>query len=87
MHHAILYLSIFNRLQDRSIPLVCSLVSEAISEKGKDIFAKQSKPREQITALLTYMKAVRAIFSVSSSHNLDIEQTIEKQFKKLLEPM
>ena len=45
------------------------------------------KPRDQIINFLKFKKAVRNIFNNSSSHNLDIEQNMERQFRKLMEPM
>ena len=82
--HAVLYFSLFQRLQDKAIPLACRLVAEAIQEKGIEIFSKQVRPREQITHFLKFKRTVRLMFESSSIHNLDIEQTMEKRFKRLL---
>ena len=85
--HAMLYFALFQRIEEKSIPLVSRLLGEAVIEKGEEIFSKQVKPRDQIIGLLKYKQAVRNIFNASSSHNLDIEQAVEKQFKKLMESL
>ena len=82
-----IYFPLFQRLEENKVPLVSKTLSEAILEKGQQIFSKQVKPRDQIVGFLKYKKAVRNIFNASSSQNLDIEQNMEKQFKKLLEPL
>jgi len=84
---AMLYFSIFKYIQEDGMSLVCRVLASALMEKGKEINSKMGKPREHVTLMLHFKKSVRSIFDAADTHWLEIEQTMEKTFKKLLESL
>jgi len=56
--------------------LVCKVLGEALMEKGNEINSKMGKPREYVTLMLNFKKAVRRIFDTADTHCLEIEQTM-----------
>ena len=82
-----LYFSLFSRVEPAQIKIVCRVLGEVLGEKGAEINAKMGKPREHITLMLRFKQAVRHIFNAAETRCLEIEQTMERTFKKLLESL
>jgi len=47
--------------------LICKIMAEAITEKGKEINDKMGKSREHITLMLKFKRAVRRIFDFAGA--------------------